>query len=102
LIGVAVLGAAFGSCHPLPSRSPVAKSGSTATPELSPAARLARGKQRLELSAYREAETDFRALLSTSAATPARVALAQVLVATGRYSEAVSSLAPLIADSTWV
>ena len=69
--------------------------------ELPPAARLARANQRLELSAYKEAEAEFRALLGSSEATPARVGLGQVLVKTGRAREALSTLAPVLSDENW-
>ncbi len=62
---------------------------------------LARAHQRLALSAYREAEADFRALLGAPEAAEARLGLARILVTTGRYAEAKSTLTPLLADSRW-
>jgi hypothetical protein len=63
-VSLVVLGTFVGSCQPsvsrissLPGRQP------SAPRELSASARLVRANQRLELSAYREAETAFRALL---------------------------------------
>jgi len=70
-------------------------------PELSPAARLERANQRLEHSAFKDAEADFRALLSGTQAAPARVGLGQVLVKTGRAPEAIATLAPLLSDVKW-
>jgi predicted Zn-dependent protease len=67
-------------------------------PALSMSARLARANQRFELSAYRDAEVDFRALAGTAEATRAALGLGQVLVTTGRYTEALSTLAPLISQ----
>ena len=59
-----VFAALFASCQ----REAVAPSASSskvavASHELSGAARLSRANQRLELSAYKEAEADYRALL---------------------------------------
>lgn len=88
-------------------RGPAAPSGGGSrpavaqTPELAPAARLARANQRLELSAYQDAEADFRALLNGAQGAPARAGLGQVLVKTGRAQEAISTLSPLLADSKW-
>src|SRR6478735_7816067 len=100
---MAVFAALLGSCHP----KPVAPSSSgpqaarSVTLPLSPAARLARANQRLELSAYPEAEADFRALLSGAEGPAARVGLGQILVKTGRASQAITTLAPLLGDAKW-
>ena len=97
LIRVAALGVFVSSCHPAVPRAVSAPKARSEMPrQLSSAARLARAAQRLELSGYREAEADFRALLAAPEATAARVGLGQVLVTTGRYAEAVSVLAPLV------
>jgi len=96
-IALAVL---FTSCQ----RAAVAPSSSgsqtVAAPahELSGAARLARANQRLGLSAYKEAEADFRALLNGPEGAAARLGLGQVLVKTGRAAEAISTLSPLLRD----
>jgi tetratricopeptide (TPR) repeat protein len=88
-------------------RGPVAPSaGSPKAPlvaahELSPAARLARAQQRLELSAYQDAEADFRALSRGPEGAEARLGLGQVLVKTGRAEEAITMLEPLRADPKW-
>jgi cellulose synthase operon protein C len=97
-----LLAAALTSCQ----RGPAAPSASSKPAhglahELSPAARLARAQQRLEFSAYKDAEADFRALLGGPEAVPARVGLGQVLVKTGRASEAIATLAPLLGDPNW-
>jgi len=100
---IAVLAATLMNCQ----RAPVApgasglKAAAAPVHDLSPAARLARANQRLELSAYKEAEADFRALLSGSEGAAARLGLGRVLVKTGRASEAMSTLAPLSSDPTW-
>src|SRR6188474_1317458 len=99
---ITALAALLASCH----RGPVEPraSGSAAPApahELSPAARLARANQRLELSAYPAAEAEFRALLSSAEAAPARIGLAQVLVKTGRAPEAMSTLLPLLGAAQW-
>ena len=97
---IAALLVALASCQ----RGPVAPNANGSKPsgapvhELSPAVRLARGNQRLELSAYKEAEADFRALLGGAEAAPARIGLGRVLVKTGRDQEAISTLGPLLAD----
>ena len=102
LIRVAALGAFLSSCHPAATGAVAApKARSEAPHELSSSARLARGNQRLELSGYRDAEADFRALLGAPEATPARLGLGQVLVTTGRYAEAVSVLSPLLSGPIW-
>lgn len=103
LSSIAVFSALLASCQ----RGPVAPSsagGKAAAPpvhELSPAARLARANQRLELSAYKDAEADFRALANSSESASARVGLGQVLVVTGRAQEAITTLSPLLADAKW-
>ncbi|HEY3668297.1 MAG TPA: tetratricopeptide repeat protein, partial [Polyangiaceae bacterium] len=102
LIGAAALSAVLASCHTTSTRvTGAAKSPPAASPELSPSARLARAKQRLELSAYREAEADFRILLGTPEVASARLGLGQVLAATGRYAESIAALAPLLEDHKW-
>lgn len=68
-----------------------------AAQQLAPAARLARAQERLDLSAYRDAEAEFRDLLGTSAALPAALGLGRLLVVTGRYDEALVTLKPLLA-----
>jgi len=62
---------------------------------------LARASQRLELSAYAEAEAEYRALLSGVEGAAARAGLGQVLVKTGRAAEAIRTLAPLLGDPKW-
>ncbi|HEY5376309.1 MAG TPA: hypothetical protein VIK01_21660, partial [Polyangiaceae bacterium] len=102
LIRVAALSVFVNSCHPAVQPAVIAPSArSEAGRPLPSAARLARADRRLELSGYREAEADFRALLGAPEATAARVGLGQVLVTTGRYTEAVSVLAPLVSSPTW-
>ena len=93
----ALLGALVANCRPAapPASSAKAKPARPAI-ALSPQARLARANQRLESSAYLDAEADFRALLGTAHASPARLGLGQVLVTTGRPSEALTTLAPLL------
>ena len=88
------------SCHSGTARvhAPVANTARAEPGALSTAARLARANQRLELSAYPEAEADFRALAGTPQAAHAALGLGQVLVTTGRYTEAVSTLAPLLSE----
>ena len=83
--------------------APNASGSHTAFParELSPSARLARANQRLELSAYKEAEAEFRGLISGVEAAPARVGLGQTLVKTGRAVEAMATLAPVLGDPQW-
>jgi tetratricopeptide (TPR) repeat protein len=77
------------------------KTRAEAPRELSSAARLARANRSLELSGYREAEADFRALLTSPEAMTARVGLGQVLVTTGRYAEAINVLSPLLSSPNW-
>src|SRR6187431_1829767 len=100
---IVVSTAMLAGCHRGPAVPPTGDSKAAAKPvhELPPAARLARANQRLELSAYKEAEAEFRALLDSSEATPARVGLGQVLVKTGRAREALSTLAPVLSDANW-
>ncbi|MEP7049411.1 MAG: tetratricopeptide repeat protein [Pseudomonadota bacterium] len=101
-ISVVALGLLLGSCHPRAPRLAPAATGKAAPPHaLSPRARLARAAQLLALSGYREAEADFRALLSTSEGDEARVGLGRTLVITGRYQEAKNTLATLLTDSRW-
>ncbi len=78
--------------------APRAKSSVRAV--LAPSERLARGQRQVELSGYVEAETNFRDLMRTPEAARARLALAEVLVTTGRYNEAIGTVAPLLADPT--
>ncbi len=61
VVGLSFLAA---SCHSGASRvrAPEAHASAMQIPTLSASARLARANQRLELSAYPEAEADFRAL----------------------------------------
>ena len=102
LISVAVVAALLASCGPAAPRPVVARSAPTNAPrELAPKARLARALQRLELSGYHEAEADFRGLLTTPEADPARLGLGQTLVTTGRPEEAQAVLAPLLARPEW-
>lgn len=100
LLRVAGLSTMLVSCHPAPNPHAAngASSGAARAPELSPGARLSRAQQRLQSSAYREAEADFRTLTTGAEAAAARLGLGEVLVTTGRYSEAVSTLAPLLAQ----
>ncbi|MEI9937035.1 MAG: tetratricopeptide repeat protein [Pseudomonadota bacterium] len=97
---IVALAAVLASCHRGPV-APNASGGIAAAPphELPPAARLARANQRLELSAYREAEAEFRALVSSAEAAPARLGLGQILLKTGRAPEAIAMLAPLLGDA---
>jgi cellulose synthase operon protein C len=99
---IAALAAVLASCHRAPV-APNASGSNTAVPvhEFSPAARLARANQRLELSAYKEAEAEFRTLVSGAEAAPARVGLGQILVKTGRAVEAMATLAPVLSDPKW-
>ncbi len=100
LISVAVLVAGAGSCRPQAApQAGTSARHSAAARELGPGARLARAQERLQRSAYREAEADFRSLLSTPEQTAARLGLAEVLVMTGRADAALESLTPL-ADSS--
>ena len=102
LLSVGVLGAIIASCqHAAAPPRAGAKAVPNAPRELSPEARLARARQRLELSAYREAEADFRSLSGGNEAAPARLGLGQVLVTTGRAEEAIRTLAPLLAQPDW-
>src|SRR6478609_7158448 len=97
---VAALAALLAGCQKA-AVAPAAGSGkaaSSARPDLPAAARLARGHQRLELSAYKDAEAEFRALLTGPEGAPARLGLGQVLVKTGRASEAIAVLSPLLSD----
>src|SRR6478609_7151943 len=100
---IVALAAVLASCH----RGTVAgdRTGSRVASapehELSPGARLARAQQRLELSAYKQAEAEFRALIGGAETSPARVGLAQVLLKTGRAAEAITTLAPLLSDANW-
>jgi len=100
---IAILAALLSSCQRGPVAPSASGSNAAAAPvhELSPAARLARANQRLELSAYKDAEEDFRALLTGSEGAAARLGLGQVLVKTGRASEALSTLAPLLREASW-
>jgi Tfp pilus assembly protein PilF len=100
---VAALGAALASCHGGAGRlgRKAAIPDAHQASELSPALRLARALERLELSAYDEAEADFRALLTTSEAAQARLGLAQVLLTRGRAPEAASTLSPLLSEPKW-
>src|SRR3954452_107873 len=94
---LAALGVLAASCHSVGAgaHAPIATSGKPRAAELSPSARLARANERLELTAYRDAERDFRALVSTPEAGPGALGLGQLLVTTGRYGEAVTVLTPL-------
>jgi len=99
---IAALAVLLASCQ----RGPVAPSSGSAkavvpTHELAPAARLVRANQRLELSAYKEAEAEFRALLTGPEGAAARIGLGQVLLKTGRATEAISTLTPLSTDPKW-
>ncbi len=101
-ISIAVLAAWLAACQPGAPPANVARSAPANAPrELTPKARLARAKQRLDLSGYREAEADFRTLLSGAEAFPARLGLGEVLVTTGRPEEAQAVLAPLLAEPEW-
>ncbi|MES1173971.1 MAG: hypothetical protein ABUL62_06545 [Myxococcales bacterium] len=96
LISVAVLTAVSGSCRPAAApRAAARRAPGSAPAELSSKARLARGQQRLELGAYREAEADFQSLLNTPESTLARLGLAEVRVTTGRADAALEALAPV-------
>jgi cellulose synthase operon protein C len=97
LISVAVLTLVSGSCRPAaaPHAAAPPNHKGNAAHELTSKALLARAQQRLELGGYREAEADFRALLSTPEVLPARLGLAEVLVTTGRADAALETLTPL-------
>jgi len=97
---IAALAVALVGCQPAQVARHASGSKSTLppAPALEPAARLARARQRMELSAFKEAETEFRGLLAGPEAAPARVGLGQVLVKTGRAPEAITTLAPLLDD----
>jgi cellulose synthase operon protein C len=99
-IRAAALGALAASCHSSVSRvhEPSAGAAKAESPAASPNAQLARGNQRLDLSAYPEAEADFRALAGTPLGAQAALGLGQVLVTTGRYAEAQVALAPLLSQ----
>jgi len=88
------------SCHSpgTHARAPSAHTTKAQSVALSSNARLARAKERLELSAYHDAELDFRALAGTLEAAPAALGLGQVLVTTGRYAEAQAVLSPLLSE----
>jgi Flp pilus assembly protein TadD len=103
LVSIAVLAALVESCRPAaaPKADLAANRAAKAAPALAPKALLARGQQRLELSAYREAEADFRALLATPEAAPARLGLAEVLVTTGRGAAVPEVLSPLLSEPAW-
>ena len=98
---IAVLVGVLASCQRGPVAPSAGASKAAAAHELSPAARLARANQRLELSAYKEAEADFRALSNGPSSVPARLGLGQVLVETGRAEEAITTLSPLLGDAKW-
>ena len=96
---IAAVAVLLASCQRAPvAPAPVAAKTAAATPDLPAAARLSRATQRLELSAYKDAELEFRALLTGPEAASARLGLGQVLVKTGRASEAITVLAPLLRD----
>ena len=99
---IAALSALLVSCQsgPLARRPSSAPAPATAH-ELSPAARLSRANQRLEFSAYKEAEAEFRALLGSAEGAAARIGLSQVLIKTGRATEAMSTLSPLLGGAQW-
>ncbi|HEX2671916.1 MAG TPA: tetratricopeptide repeat protein, partial [Polyangiaceae bacterium] len=100
---IAVLAVMVASCQrgPVAPNAGASKAAAPPQHELSPAARLARANQRLELSAYKDAEADFRALSSGPASVAARVGLGQLLVETGRAQEAITTLSPLLGDAQW-
>jgi predicted Zn-dependent protease len=99
---IAALAATLTSCHRGPSPNASGSKGAAAPAhELPAAARLARANQRLEFSAFKEAEADYRALIASAEAAPARIGLGQVLVKTGRAKEAIATLSPLLGDSKW-
>lgn len=102
LTTVAVLAAGVLSCHPQATTQTGAqpRQAGNAPRDLAPEARLARGRERLELSAYREAEADFRSLLNSGEQTLARLGLAEVLVTTGRSDAALEVLSPLSGSSS--
>jgi len=99
LVRVCAFGCLLSSCGSRAQHAvaPPAPASSAGFHDLTPQARLARGQQRLELSAYRDAEADFRALLVGNEGPVARLGLGEVLVTTGRYAEALTTLAPLLA-----
>ena len=95
---IATLSVLLANCHSAApeARQPVAGRTASKPTELSAAARLARAQQRLELSAYKDAELDFRALQGGLLGTEATLGLGQILVTTGRYAEAQSELSSLL------
>ncbi len=95
---IATLTVLLANCHSgsPQARQPVASRAVSRVVELSGAARLARAQQLFDLSAYKEAELDFRVLLNGPLAAEAAVGLGQILVTTGRYTEAQSTLSPLL------
>ncbi|HET7541298.1 MAG TPA: tetratricopeptide repeat protein [Polyangiaceae bacterium] len=96
---VAAVVALIAGCQPAKvAPGAVAKPAAISAADLPAPARLARANQRFELSAYKEAEAEFRALLSSPEGAAARLGLGQVLVKTGRASEAISVLSPLLSD----
>ncbi|MET0795664.1 MAG: tetratricopeptide repeat protein, partial [Polyangiaceae bacterium] len=96
LISIAVLVGVGGSCRPAatPRAAASPNTAGKAQPDLTPRARLARAQQRLDLSGYGEAEADFKSLLDSPEAAPARLGLAEVLVTTGRADAALELLTP--------
>ena len=102
LISIAVVVALLDGCRPSAAPAVATHAAAANAPrELPPKARLARAQQRLELSGYREAEADFRALLASPEVLPARLGLGETLVTTGRFEEAQAVLAPLLAEPEW-
>ncbi len=101
-IAVVVLASVVPGCHGA-ARTPQSAHTTPSAPSAEPSAavRLARGRERLELSAYREAEKDFRALGGTAQAAEGALGLGQVLVLTGRYAEALSTLKQLLSQPNW-
>lgn len=97
---IATLSVLLANCHSAApeARQPIAGRAASKPTELSAAARLARAQQRLELSAYKDAELDFRALQGSPLGTEATLGLGQILVATGRYAEAQTALLPLLSS----
>lgn len=100
---IALLAVLLASCQRGPVAPSAGVSNVAAKPEheLSPEARLARANQRFELSAYKDAEADFRALSSGPESVPARFGLGRVLFETGRAQEAISTLSALLTDAKW-
>ncbi|MBN2194061.1 MAG: tetratricopeptide repeat protein [Polyangiaceae bacterium] len=85
LLGLLASGCAAAMPSPRATAAPATK---PAEAEATPAARLAKAVADLAASRYRSAETGLRALLDGPERVPARRALGDLLLLTGRYAEA--------------